>query len=55
MGWRTCWGYNVNQQAFLPRDVVFWEEIEPFKNVPGGKKMTAGLQLFDEAVRRMLV
>jgi len=35
-------------------DESFWEEIERFKNVPGGKKMTAGLQLFDEAMRRML-
>jgi len=35
-------------------DDSFWEEIERFKNVPGGKKMTAGLRLFDEAMRRML-
>jgi hypothetical protein len=35
-------------------DDSFWEEIERFKNVPGGKKMTAGLQLFDAAMRRIL-
>ena len=35
-------------------DDSFWEEIERFRNVPGGKKMTAGLQLFDAASRRML-
>jgi hypothetical protein len=35
-------------------DDSFWEEIERFKNVPGGKKMTAGLQLFDAAKRRIL-
>ena len=35
-------------------DDSFWEEIERFKNVPGGKKMTAGLQLFDAAKGRML-
>ena len=35
-------------------DDSFWEEIERFRNVPGGKKMTAGLQLFDAAKLRML-
>ncbi len=35
-------------------DDSFWEEIERFRNVPGGKKMTASLRLFDAAMRRML-
>ena len=35
-------------------DNSFWEEIERFKHVPGGKKMTYGLQLFDAAKVRML-
>ena len=35
-------------------DDSFWEEIERFKNVPGGKKMTAGLQLYEAAKSRML-
>ena len=35
-------------------DDSFWEEIERFRNVPGGKKMTEGLRLFDAAMRRML-
>jgi hypothetical protein len=34
-------------------DDSFWEEIERFKNVPGGKKMTAGLQLYDAVKRRI--
>jgi hypothetical protein len=38
----------------FPMDDSFWEEIERFRYVPGGKKMTASLQLFDEAMRRML-
>jgi hypothetical protein len=32
----------------------FREEIERFKNVPGGRKMTIGLELFDAVMGRML-
>jgi hypothetical protein len=35
-------------------DDSFWEEIERFKNVPGGRKITAGFELFDSAMSRML-
>ncbi|MGO9112585.1 MAG: hypothetical protein ACLP9L_25420 [Thermoguttaceae bacterium] len=35
-------------------DDSFWEEIERFKNVPGSRKMTESVRLFDAAMRRML-
>jgi hypothetical protein len=35
-------------------DDSFWEEIHRFRNVPGGRKMTIGLELFDAVMGRML-
>ncbi len=35
-------------------DDSFWEEIKRYKNVPGGKKISAGLQLYDAVRRRIL-
>lgn len=35
-------------------DAVFWEEIERNRQLTGQQRMSASLQLFDEAARRML-
>jgi hypothetical protein len=35
-------------------DADAWDEIERHRNIPGGKKMTESLRLFDQASRRML-
>jgi hypothetical protein len=35
-------------------DADFWDEIERNRHIPGGRKMSESLQLFDEASRRML-
>jgi hypothetical protein len=35
-------------------DESFWDEIERGRHIPGARKMTESLQLFDQASRRML-
>jgi hypothetical protein len=35
-------------------DSSFWDEIDRSRNMSGAQRMSASLQLFDEAARRML-
>lgn len=35
-------------------DASFWDEIDRSRNMTGAQRMSASLQLFDEAARRML-